>query len=601
MFILSKDLSKSKVFEEMSVEIDSESKNLLESQSKKIKSCSNYFFDQNGTVAGFDSLATDPSELPEDLNGIYSAFDSIGQSDFKEKIDFAVKLGIATYQSRNGGDLPHASVIATALDAGHKVASGRDTIKGFDDITNGQFEQASIVPAMTVVTVASVIANALPIIALLPNPTSSIRIPLVSARYTTDSNFGAMKAGDYLDSEKAALPYAEGRFRFALKNGGSGAVYTIAAHTAYLSFKDKTPDTTAPKLPFLAGNISIRINGKEVAHTRGDRSLSVEKGTISANVGRLKVKIQNVEYKVVDSAISIDNSTISVTLNSMLPPEAKLEVFLIANFDAKDANKAYKIKPVGVSIEPEYNEIQAAPFVNLVTLSYNTQNQLANELGIGFVGAALGTLQGKLFLEQNIRLLTEGKERAIMNGRVEVFDYTRGATGNLSSAINTTGELVAEVFKYIEYCKLKIRQATGGSTAKFELYVGDKGAIFFNCLAVDKFTKTGQTASYGEIVRIGTLSDGTDVYHSPTPQGLIAESTSYIELMLAGRGTEPVRNPMVGSIVMPPTIRDVKPDTREVQFGLHGTIAAELNPLERYADQFAVIHMLNIPEIGLNQ
>ncbi|MGS4228106.1 hypothetical protein ACOAMD_19765, partial [Acinetobacter baumannii] len=72
---------------------------------------------------------------------------------------------------------------------------------------------------------------------------------------------------EYLDGANASKPYVEGRFRFALSNGGAGTTYTVTARTGYEDFKAKTPDAKASLLPFIAGNVSIKINGKEVAHT----------------------------------------------------------------------------------------------------------------------------------------------------------------------------------------------------------------------------------------------------------------------------------------------------------------------------------------------
>ncbi|ENV14248.1 hypothetical protein F965_00491 [Acinetobacter schindleri NIPH 900] len=574
--------------------LSQETQKTYDAQVASINHCANYYFNNKGEVTGFDSVATVPNERPAVLQDIFDSIDS----QYHSKIDAAVRMGVSAYQARNGGELPDASLIASALYAGAEVAkSDGKAFAGFDDISNGAYEQAAVVPAMTVVTIANVIASALPMVAMLPNPTSSARVPVVAVRYTTDSTFAGMEKGDYLDGEGAGKPYAEGRFRFALV-AGENKSYSVTARTAYADFKAKTPDANAPLLPFLAGNVSVRINGKEVAHSRGDRNLGVQSGTIALTATNRKAIIGGAEYKVVDSAVNLDTKAISVTLNNALPEGAVIEVYLVADFDAKDANKNHILNPVGVSLAPEYDEIQSVPFVNQITVSFNVQNQIANELGFGFIGSALASMQGKVFLEQNIRLLSEGKERAVYNGRNQTFDVSRGATGNLTAAYNTTGDLIGEVFKFINLAMVQIRQATGGSTVKFDLFVGDKGAVFFSQLPAEKFKSTGLTASYGEIVRIGTLSNGVDVYHSPTAQGVLDETATTAELMLVGRGAEPARNPFVGSITQAPTIREAHKDTREAQFGLHGQMAAELNPIDRYADQVAVITMTNLASIG---
>lgn len=79
---------------------------------------------------------------------------------------------------------------------------------------------------------------------------------------------------------------------------------------------------------------------------------------------------------------------------------------------------------------------------------------------------------------------------------------------------------------------MDINQRTGGSTVAYDLYVGDSGAVFFNQLSSDKMpTKTGYSAGYGQIVRIGTLADGTNVYHAPTAQELVAEADTAFDLL----------------------------------------------------------------------
>ncbi|SDB86773.1 hypothetical protein [Acinetobacter boissieri] len=575
---------------------------IFDAQNKSIADCERYFY-KNGTLASFDSVAMQPERRPTALQAI---FDSIGVEHHSD-IDNAVRLGVAEYQARNGGDLPDASVIATALCSASQLSQSLKgdqakpmfdsiaQIAGFDSISNQNYEQAAIVPAMAIVTIASVIANSLPIVTMLPNPSNSVRVPVVAVRYITDSKFGAMQAGDYLDGANAGLPYAEGRFRFKLTAKGNAA-YAVTAHSAYADFKGKTPDNTAVLLPFLSGNVSIRINGIEVAHTRADQSSSVASGIVTAMPKR-GVLINGIEYKVISSEINVDTSEISVTLNIDLPEEAIIEVALVVDFDAKDAQKKHKINPVGLSLKPEYDSIQSVPIQNRITLSYTTQNQLASELGLGFVGAALVAIQGKVFLEQNLRLLGEGKERAQYNGREYTFDASRSVAGNLTAAVTTFSDLIGRVTATLDLAKLSIRQATG-SNAGFTLYVGNKGTVYFNQLDASIFKKTGATAAFGEIVRIGTLSDGTDVYHAPTEYGLLAEEGNAVEALLVGRGSEPTRNPFVGTITEAPTFREAKPDSRDVEFGSRAQMAAELNPLSRYADQVAVISLINLPTLG---
>lgn len=568
--------------------LNEDQQKIYDAQQKAIAECNSYFFGgETGQISGFDSIAIQPSQRPAVLQ---ACFDSIGE-EYGGKIDLAVKTGVEIYASRNGGDMPHASVVAAALCSASQAQLG--DFKGFDSIQG--YDQSAIVPAMTVATIISVIANALPIVAMLPNPTKSVRVPIVSIRYATDSSFGAMRQGEYIDGKNAAAPYAEGRFRFALSNT-NGAVYAVAAHTLYANYATKTPDTTAPKLPFLGGNVSIRVNGKEVAHTRDEHQNSVTSGVLVAKSKPNGVTLAGAKYVVTASAINLTDKTISVTFDKALPVGAKVEVFLVADFNAKE-NRNFILTPVGLAIDPEFDSIQSVPIVGRITLPHTLQNQLANELGLGFVGSALAHMQGKVFLEQNVRLLGEAKERAKLSGHTSVFDASRGVAGNVASIANNTGDLFGEIMPRIHKAKSQIIQSSGGATVKFSIYVGDLGATYMKTLSADKFKPTGVIASYGEIVRIGTLTDGTDVYHTPTTQGVIAEAVSSAEFLLVGSGSEPVRNPFVGTITEAPTFREATADTREANFGMHAQMAAEQNPLDRYAEQVWVIDAINLPPL----
>lgn len=570
-------------------------KNLEAQHKAQVRStaeCQAYYFESESQVAAFDSINSVPEARPEVVQQL---FDSIGEQ-FHPKLDLAVSKGIKAYQERNGGELPHASVISAALHAGLSVLKDNHGVQGFDSIQALHSEAASVVPAQSIVTIASVIANSLPFIAILPNTINSNLVPVVSVRFVADSDFAATKAGDHMDGEKAALPYFEGRFGFALVLS-TGSTYTVTPRTQYLSFTAKTPDTSAPVLPFVPSNISIRLNGLEIGNTR-DRKNSKIAGSISATAKDHGVVIGSTEYKLTGSAINLDTGLISVTLNQAIPAGAQLTVHLVADWQAKDpATKVNKIQPCGIDVETEFDTVMAASARMTINVSIESMNQMAQELGLGFVGACIGIMQGKYYLEQNSRLLRDGKELAKLNGWVESFDASRSAAGNLAAAVNTTGDLIGEVFKYIDKVILDIAHRSGGTTSMYDLVVGDNGSLFFKQLPAEKFTPTGAFASsYGEMVRIGSTPDGKNVYHSPNPQQIISESDTTSEILVIGRSAQPVRNPFVGFIATPPTVVSAQPVSEfETNCGVHANMAAEQNPLPRYAKQLGVVEMSNLP------
>ena len=201
----------------------------FKSQMLATQQCQNYFY-KDGEEKGFDSTMGMPEIRPDALNDLLTimGFDSAAD------VDEAIKQGIGQYQYCHGGDLPHPSVIASALFNGVAIAKKvhgysasisqgySDLEKGFDDVSNTHQESVSIVPALSVTTIATTIAYASPIVAYIPNSNGSNEVPIVAARFVTDRAFGAMNKNDYLDGVQAAKPYAEGRFRFALSNNGAG-------------------------------------------------------------------------------------------------------------------------------------------------------------------------------------------------------------------------------------------------------------------------------------------------------------------------------------------------------------------------------------------
>lgn len=95
------------------------------------------------------------------------------------------------YQYCHGGRLPHPSIIAAALSNGVSIAKKvrgfsdqtnqgyANLEKGFDDISNTHQESVSIVPALSVTTIATTIAYASPIVAYIPNSNGSNEVPIV--------------------------------------------------------------------------------------------------------------------------------------------------------------------------------------------------------------------------------------------------------------------------------------------------------------------------------------------------------------------------------------------------------------------------------------
>ena len=563
---------------------------IIEQQNKAIYEVSRFF--GQSSVDGFDSLNTETA--PQVLKDIFDAVNP----DYHKDIFDSVSYGTEQYKAKNGGEMPSANVLTAALYAAKQAIGGYKETHVFDDITNIEHETNAIVPSLAVTTIAAFISQANPAVAYIPNINGSNLVPIVAARYVADRTRGAMAEGDYIDGENASLPYVDSHMKFAMTLD-TGSTYEVVSRVAYANYDAKTPDATSALAPFLPNHVSIRVNGVEVAHSRQRREED-RKGTFSL-LPTAGVTIGATTYTVTGSTVDFDTHEIVVTFSAALPVGVKAYAHVVLDFERKDANKINRLLPLaGVSLKPEYGELLAAPVSFGVTANINTLTQLANELNVSLTAAAMMALQSKYYLEQTIRLLSEGRDRAIAQGRAYQFDASRGVTGNLSAAYNETGQLVKEALKIISYAQLVIKQAAGGATGAFDLYVGDTAAVFMRTLMSDFFKTTNAPyAGYGEIVRIGTLNDGTNVYHAPNASRLCAESDRTSSMLLVGRGNEVVRNPFVGHIASPMQVLEAKRDPLEINLAAHARIAADVNPIGRYADQVAVINMINLPSIGI--
>ena len=133
--------------------------------------------------------------------------------------------------------------------------------------------------------------------------------------------------------------------------------------------------------------------------------------------------------------------------------------------------------------------------------------------------------------------------------------------------------------------------------AGHDIFVTDKMSVLFDNLADDTHYRKIASAvgAPNQIVRIGSLDGGVNVYHVPADSGLLKEVDDAAEIMIVGRGAEPVRNPFVGFVTTPMTVRESNTVDFEDGVTIQGSQASELNPLERFADQVVVIHVTNLP------
>ena len=558
---------------------------------------------QQGAVCTFDSIHTPPEQRPSALNEILklNVFDSLPvdqKNSLIAGLDEAVEVGIAEYKRRNGGNLPHASVLAHALSTAHNtVVQGK-----FDSITSLQQQQTAFVPDIPKITIANIIASASPVIAYVTNTNKSTKVPLIYLRTVANQTFGALKQGDYLDGAKSGQGYFEGRFKYRLVNEKGQKTYKQTATTRYLNSDEASmlPDPKAQFLPFFSENVSVRLQGLEIADTRNVPNVNSYGKPVRLNASQQNesVKIGDETYSFVSGQVNPTTGEVEVTLDKELPKDAVLTVHLITDTQAtKDNNQNdYLLSLVGASLEDQIQYLQLVTSRCGFTIAPEVVEQYANELKISILSYPLNAIQVIFYLEQQIRLLKEGRDVAIGTDRLFRYDLQKGSTGNVAGAFNTTGDLVKEIFKQVDLAKVQMKQDSGASNS-FLLYVGDVLSVMFKQMSSSDFTPTGQTAGHGEIVKLGTMPDGTEVYHTPTKQGVVLETNEVSDMLLVGRSVEPMQNPCVASALQAPIIEDVKAEVRKGQYAVRFSQNAELNPIGRFRQQFAVIEVYNVPNL----
>lgn len=569
-------------------------------------------------VNAFDSISQNQVEkMPKVVQAFFDS--AIIPEEKRSYLEKAIQAGIKEYAYRNGGDMPSAQNITSALYAGlntgHYYKNAFDSAsdlsrhisetekKFFDSaVANGNFDQTAIVPALTVVTIANVIASSSPLISLIPNINKSKRVPLAYVRLTTDRNYLAMKKGEFLDGSQVAMPYVEGRYAVAMQLE-SGSTYKAVSHSVYSDFDKKLMDTNSKQMPFLSANVSIRLNGIEIAHTRNEHENSTQKGIVSAKIKKAKVTIAGVEYSVVSANANMDDYSVSIQFDKALPDTGvSLLAHLTIDYDAKDEDNKFINQPAGVTQSVTWDSIQSAPDQFGVTLLRTLINQFVNEIDLGLLATAMSMLQGKYFLEQTCRLYRDAKTIAKYNqDKIYLFDMSRGSIGNISAATNTTGELMAEIFKVVDTAKSDMIKKTAGATIAVNILVSDKVKQLFATLPPDKYVQTGASAKYHEIVRVGTLSNGMDVYHTPSEHDIITEGDNTAEIMMMGIANESAKSLFVGTIVEAPVMEKMQVDTREITMMAHLDMVADVNPNEYYAQQVALIDLINLPTLSTNK
>lgn len=533
--------------------------------------------------------------IPESLINI---FDSVG-ADGQPYILRALEAGIDGYKRANGGEMPRADIVASALAAGLQAVNEYDSANG-TQLNSGGMESNSVVPAIAVVTIATRIANALPLVAYLPNANGSNEVPIVYGRNVAKNTYGAVKANDFLDGPSASRQYFDPQFEFvATQDAEDLKKYTLSPTIAYGDAEARTPSETAAPLPFMGGRVRVYVNGVEVANDATVNHAKFDGVSSIIPVLKHNLTLQNAAgedfvVKLQSGEANLTDHTVELNFAEELPDGTEVTVNLIADYERK-VNGVPVLTVPSVDIDLVSRRVFSYPMRAIYRATRDAVNQMQRELGVDIRGAITAVVASKYMLEQNVRLLKQIKRRAIGFKRVLVADLSRGATD--TAIFNNTLEQARELLVTVSSAKVIINKLLDVVPSGHDIFVTDKMAVLFDNLADDTHYRKVSAAvgAPNQITRIGSIDGNINVYHVPADASLLNEVGNSAEIMIVGRSGEAVRNPFVGFVAMPMTVRESNTVDFEEGVTIQANQASELNPLERFADQCVVLYVTNLP------
>ncbi|MDR6630395.1 hypothetical protein J2X86_002450 [Acinetobacter lwoffii] len=588
---------------------------------------------QGGAVSfsgQYDSLVANAAEQNINVASFVPAALLSLQEKINDKANFgklldSIGTGVTAHRNRHGGDMPSAALVASALSNAALLHDGLSSsatgglydsasVNGaaakeffMDSVSSHNSAHAAEVPTLAMVTIATTIANAMPIVSYLPNPKGSQTVPMVYVRQVANRDYGQTLKGDFLDGEKAANQYFDSVHRLELTSADQ-TTFTVKAHRC-VEPGTLTPDATSGRLPLVAGATTINVGGLAFA---GDEQTHATSGSTTGKLSVLAfdqdgVTLNGVAYKLISGYVDLDKDEVSITLDKALPADVKVIANVVANYEAKDANSNFILVPPGVEAKIEYQSVTARAIRAIYTASIDAITQMQNELGVDMRAAFVAVVIAKLMFEQNCRLLAEAKDRAVGIGSVRELDLSRGSS--MTVAFNKTSDIASEIIPAVEEQKRRMIEDTAHAPSGFDVYVTGSLSTLMRSLADDtNFVPSGITlGAPNSMVRLG--SRGTDnYYYLPSNAGVLDEGediidvggvdtvVTFAEMMMIARNEVAAKSMFLGHVAVPVVTGDVQAVAFEQGVTFYTRQAAELNKNKRFGRQSSVLRILNLPK-----
>lgn len=557
-------------------------------------------------VSDDNPVITVPSALQKVFNMESKSFqlDALGMSEGdtlsllaqqKNSVLAGLQLGIDKYKANNGGEMPSDGVIASAITS---VGAMLDDLK----ISSDAHAHIATVPALSLVTIAMRIANSLPLVAQLPNPIYSNSLPIVNVRYIAKNDRAYMKAGEYVDGEKAPLQYMHSRFEFTAKSDDK-ITFKTTPKTAY---KDgtKEADDKAQTLPIVAGGVTVLVNGIPVANDR-TASNKVSGTNALTEIDNLDLEIEGKKVKVVSGSVNVQTSEITVTFAEALSEKAEVSVVVYVDYEREDENGNVVVREPRLDISTEKAVLNAHITRASYTATTEALSQMQAELGVDVRSAFVAVVTGKQMLEENMMLLEMAKRRAKGNELVFMADLARGQ--DMTAAFNNTRDQAIEILPTIDLAIQAMNGKSNHAANGYDIYVSGKMAILLNSLPDDtRYVPTNNAVgATNQVVKIGTLRGNINVYCVPETKHFKLFETgtkevggkhlNFGEMLIVARNAEPAKSMFVGFTAMPVITKEYLSEAFKSGVTFTQRHCAEMNPIRQYGNQSAIIQVLNVP------
>lgn len=475
----------------------------------------------------------------------------------------AVRNGATMYE-REHGFAPDASVVEYALDTAVKTVTPLADLHvpvRLDSATNAHHDQLSLQPAMAMVSIMAMFAEAVPFAAYLSADVKSNEARLAIMDNKADSAFGDYAKGDSLNGIAGGGGYLDcERVCLLTLNGGAGPfAFAVKART----------NDTGVAVPLLRGRTVLLVNGlpagSEVRTTSGS-------GT---NAVAGSVTIAGTTYTL-GGTVNTDTGAMSITTSTPLPAGTVVQALAYIDFE-----KAPELAPY-VSTEATVYTMFARASRGLVKVSIDASTQMQQELALDPRGQSLMALRSQRAQERHYRALSKMFE--IGKGKTAQWNYDYAGQiaqkdrsqlwQNLMPVLAVESQKMAE--RTIDH-GISTLYWTGSLAAELR---GLPGTIFETSGIVDR----------PGIYRLGRLFGMYECYYTPK---LLTDAPTTSQILAVGRATNVARNPMIFGDAVPgvflPLAMNSDMNTND---GYYERSFTEINPHLPSADAAVLISVI---------